>query len=67
MVNGCLDTIGDDTDWKSMIPVAMLSFQSAGQIVDSRTLTLAEILSVVVTSMLHDLVTEPKLSISLPK
>lgn len=61
MVNGSLDTISDDIEWRSEFPIALLSFQSAGQIVGSRTLNLAEIPTVVLTSMLHDVVTDPKL------
>ena len=60
-VNGALDTITGDIDWRAVIAVAMLSFQSAGQIVGSRALNLAEIPTVVLTSMLHDIATDPKL------
>ena len=54
-VNGSLDTITDDIDWYTIIPIALLSFQSAGQIVGSRALNLSEIPTVVLTSMLHDI------------
>ncbi|KAL8669330.1 MAG: hypothetical protein Q9168_006076 [Polycauliona sp. 1 TL-2023] len=54
-VNGSLDTITDDIDWRATIPIALLSFQSAGQIVGSRALNLSEIPTVVLTSMLHDI------------
>ncbi|KAL9096790.1 MAG: hypothetical protein Q9163_006420 [Psora crenata] len=60
-VDGALNTISDDIDWWTMIPIALLSFQSAGQIVGSRALNLAEIPTVVLTSMLHDIATDPKL------
>ncbi|KAL8933304.1 MAG: hypothetical protein Q9216_006430 [Gyalolechia sp. 2 TL-2023] len=60
-VNGSLDTITDDIDWKTIVPIALLSFQSAGQIVGSRALNLAEIPTVVLTSMLHDIFTDQKL------
>ena len=61
VVNGSLNTITRDIDWWEILPIAMLSFQAAGQIVESRALELPEISTVVVTSMLHDLVTDPKL------
>ncbi|KAL9003759.1 MAG: hypothetical protein Q9188_003383 [Gyalolechia gomerana] len=60
-VNGNLDTILDDIDWRTVAPIALLSFQSAGQIVGSRALNLSEIPTVVLTSMLHDIFTDQKL------
>ena len=61
VVNGSLDTITGDIDWRAVLPIALLSFQSAGQIVGSRALNLAEIPTVVLTSMIHDIATDPKL------
>ena len=52
-----------DVDWNSEVLVALLSFQSAGQIIGSRTLGLAEIPSVVVTSMLCDIASDPNLTV----
>lgn len=43
------------------MPIALLSFQSAGQIVGSRVLGFAEVPTVVLTSMLHDISTDPAL------
>lgn len=43
------------------MPIALLSFQSAGQIVGSRALELAEVPTVVLTSMLHDISSDPAL------
>ncbi|KAL8844010.1 MAG: hypothetical protein Q9176_001705 [Flavoplaca citrina] len=60
-VNGSLDSITDDIDWYAIIPIALLSFQSAGQIVGSRALNLSEIPTVVLTSMLHDVFTDRNL------
>lgn len=60
-MNGNLDTISSDIAWKSEIPIALLSFQSAGQIIGSRVLNLSEIPSVVLTSMLCDLASDPQL------
>ncbi|KAK3172869.1 hypothetical protein OEA41_006194 [Lepraria neglecta] len=64
VVNGNLNTIPSDIEWTSEIPIAFLSFQSAGQIIGSRTLNLIEIPSVVLTSMLCDLASDPKLTSS---
>ena len=61
MVDGSLDTITDDITWNQLLPIALLSFQSAGQIVGSRALELAEVPTVVLTSMLHDISTDPAL------
>ncbi|KAG6021625.1 hypothetical protein E4U41_002434 [Claviceps citrina] len=48
-------------DFKELIIIALLSFQAAGQIVTSRTLKVGEIPTVVVTSMLCDLMSDPAL------
>lgn len=48
-------------DWKELIPVVLLSFQAAGQIVNSRTLGVPEIPTVVITSLLCDLMSDAKL------
>ena len=52
---------GDPIHWLEEIPVAFLSFQSAGQIVCSRNLGLSEIPTVVITSVLCDFASDPKL------
>lgn len=64
VVNGTLKTISDNIDWRAELPIALLSFQSAGQITGSRMLNLSEIPSVVLTSMLCDLASDPKLASS---
>lgn len=61
VVNGSLDTITPDINWRQLLPIALLSFQSAGQIVGSRVLGLTEVPTVVLTSMLHDITTDPAL------
>ena len=61
VVNGDLASITNDIDWHSALPIALLSFQASGQIVASRALSLSEIPTVVVTSMLHDISTDPRL------
>ena len=58
VVNGRLDRITDDVDWWTVLPIALLSFQSSGQIVGSRALQLSEIPTVVLTSMIHDITTD---------
>lgn len=62
VVDGDLHTLHSDVLWPSEFPIALLSFQSAGQIIGSRTLNLAEIPSVVLTSMLCDLASDPNLT-----
>lgn len=49
------------TDWREIAPIALLSFQAAGQIVASRVLGVNEIPTVVITSLLCDLMSDPKL------
>lgn len=61
VVEGRLETITDDIDWYTVVPIALLSFQSAGQIVGSRAVNLSELPTVVLTSMLHDIFTDRKL------
>ena len=60
-VDGAIDTISDDINWWEVIPIALLSFQASGQIVGSRAVGLVEVPTVVVTSMLHDIWSDPKL------
>lgn len=47
--------------WNELAPIALLSFQSAAQIVSSRALGLAEVPTVVVTSLLCDLMSDTQL------
>jgi uncharacterized membrane protein YoaK (UPF0700 family) len=62
-VDGSISTITASPfhDWKSLIPIILLSFQSAGQLVGSRVLDFSEIPTVVVTNMLCDLASDPNL------
>ncbi|CAF9934210.1 MAG: hypothetical protein ALECFALPRED_005888 [Alectoria fallacina] len=62
LVNGALDTINIDIMWKDEIPISLLSFQAAGQIVGSRALGVSEIPSVVLTSMLCDIASDPDIA-----
>ena len=62
VVNGSLDTISKDINWWELLPIALLSFQAAGQITESRALGVPEIPTVVVTSMIHDFFADPKLA-----
>ena len=67
VVDSLLSSLTSDITWNSVIPVALLSFQSSGQIIGSRNLNLSEIPSVVLTSMLCDLASDPKLTSSWKK
>lgn len=60
-INGNLDIIIDDFDWDTVIPIALLSFQSVGQTVGSRALNLFGIPTVVLSSLLHDIFADRKL------
>lgn len=61
------DILGNGNDpkgtppWDQEVPIVLLSLQSAGQIVASRTLGFNEIPTVVITSLLCDLMSDPKL------
>lgn len=48
-------------DFKELILIALLSFQAAGQIVSSRALNVGEVPTVVITSLLCDLMSDPAL------
>lgn len=61
LVDGRIDQIGRDIDWKTQAPIAMLSFQAAGQMVGSRALAFSEIPTVVLTSVLCDFASDPEL------
>ncbi|KAJ4402806.1 hypothetical protein N0V82_010740 [Gnomoniopsis sp. IMI 355080] len=50
------------TDWREIAPIALLSFQAAGQIVASRILGVNEVPTVVITSLLADLFSDPNLT-----
>ncbi|KAI9761496.1 MAG: hypothetical protein M4579_001006 [Chaenotheca gracillima] len=65
VVDGTVSTVQEGIQWKQEIIIALLSFQSAGQIVESRNLGLNEIPTVVITSVLCDLGSDPKLTDSL--
>ncbi|KAJ5573355.1 uncharacterized protein N7459_007782 [Penicillium hispanicum] len=49
------------TQWDQEVPIVLLSLQAAGQIVASRALGFNEIPTVVITSLLCDLMSDPKL------
>ncbi|KAI0146167.1 DUF1275 domain protein [Xylariaceae sp. FL1272] len=50
-----------DVDFAELAPIAVLSFQAAGQIVNSRGLGVAEVPTVVITTLLCDLVSDPNI------
>jgi len=51
----------ETTQWDQLVPIVLLSLQSAGQIVASRALGFNEIPTVVITSLLCDLISDPML------
>ncbi|GES58065.1 DUF1275 domain protein [Aspergillus terreus] len=62
-IPGIRDLAGDsaEVEWSQEAPIVLLSIQSAGQIVASRALGYNEVPTVVITSLLCDLVSDPKL------
>lgn len=51
----------DNPEWSQLVPIILLSFQAAGQISAARNLSLNEVPTVVVTSLLYDMWSDPKL------
>jgi hypothetical protein len=49
-------------EWMQVLPISLLSFQAGGQICASRILALDEIPTVVLTTLLCDLLVDPKLT-----
>lgn len=62
VVSSALDDVASRsiTRWDQEVPIMLLSVQSAGQIVASRALDFNEIPTVVITSLLCDLMSDPK-------
>ncbi|KAI9731889.1 MAG: hypothetical protein M1834_004340 [Cirrosporium novae-zelandiae] len=60
-VSGKADGDSTDIQWLEILPLAFLSFQSAGQIVSTRFLGITELSTVVLTSLYCDLVSDPLL------
>ena len=67
LVEGRLHLLNDEIDWRQCLPIALLSFQSAGQIVTSRALGHITIPTVVLTSTLYDIATDPRLLVKWPE
>ncbi|KAI1409565.1 hypothetical protein F5Y13DRAFT_170152 [Hypoxylon sp. FL1857] len=63
IVDGTYPSMRDpaDVDFVELAPVALLSFQAAGQIVNSRGLGISEVPTVVITSLLCDLVSDERI------
>ena len=61
LVEGHVALISRDIEWGTEAPIALLSFQAAGQMVGSRMLGLSEIPTVVLTSVLCDFASDPEL------
>ena len=51
----------EDVSWNDLAPLALLAFQSSGQIVASRMLKYNELPTVVITSLFCDLMSDPQL------
>ncbi|MCJ1244242.1 hypothetical protein MMC30_001440 [Trapelia coarctata] len=67
VVDGSVQQPGGAIKWLEEIPIALLSFQSSGQMVGSRILSLSEIPTIVVTSVLCDFASDPDLMSSLTR
>lgn len=67
VVDGSVQQPGGEIKWLEEIPIALLSFQSSGQMVGSRNLSLSEIPTIVVTSVLCDFASDPDLMSSLTR
>ncbi|KAI2635258.1 DUF1275 domain protein [Xylaria nigripes] len=50
-----------DVNFTELVPIALLSFQAAGQIVNSRGLGVSEVPTVVITTLLCDLISDPNI------
>ncbi|KAG7002041.1 hypothetical protein G7Y79_00029g063370 [Physcia stellaris] len=61
LVQGRLDRIINDIVWLQEIPIALLSFQAPGGTCGSRQLGFFETPTVVVTTMIYDFASDPKL------
>ena len=61
VVDGTVQIVVRQIHWNQEIPIALLSFQAAGQMVGSRVLNLSEIPTVVLTSVLCDFASDSKL------
>ena len=61
LVEGRLHRLNQEIDWRQCLPISLLSFQAAGQIVASRALGHDTIPTVVLTSMIHDIATDSRL------
>ena len=61
VLSRALDDQSQSIGWDQELPIILLSLQSAGQIVASRALGFNEIPTVVITSLLCDLMSDPGL------
>jgi hypothetical protein len=61
-IDGSIPSRTHEIVWNQLAPIALLSFQAAGQIVGSRSLGLGEIPTVVITSLLCDLFSDPAIA-----
>lgn len=61
-IDGRIPSNDPNIHWNQIGPIALLSFQAAGQIVGSRALDLGEVPTVVITSLLCDLWSDPNIT-----
>ena len=62
IIDGRIPSTDPNIQWNQIGPIALLSFQAAGQIVGSRALDLGEVPTVVITSLLCDLWSDPNIT-----
>lgn len=60
-VEGRLEKIGEDIDFLHLIPIALLSLQAPGQLCLCRDMSLFEVPTLVVTTVIYDFASDPKL------
>lgn len=60
-IDGHIPVTSFEVRWNQLAPIALLSFQAAGQIVGSRALGYGELPTVVITSLLCDLFSDREL------
>ena len=61
LVEGKLEKIGDEIDWRHLVPIALLSIQAPGQLCLCRDLSLLEVPTLVVTTVIYDFAADPRL------
>lgn len=65
VVEGRLEKIGDEMDWLHLVPIALLSIQAPGQLCLCRDASINEVPTLVVTTIIYDFASDPRLFTSL--